>query len=1166
MDRLTQLILDLPEMNPLPTMLDAGSLPALVTGLAPIHRAHLVSAMHEKVEMPAFIVCADDTAAEQMAGSISTFLNIKVPVILSRELSLYATESVSRSAEQKRIAAFFALATGTCPICVCTMSALLLRSMPSDELVSCAFELKAQDSISMELVLQKLFDCGYTAATAVEGVGQFSHRGGILDFFSPNYDQPVRVEFWGDDIDTLGFFDVSSQRRIENISSCTVLPASEILSSTTDGGNLALIKKLKALHKKLQSKNINTEKLQAQITQDIERLENNIALPSADRYVSMIYKKASCVMDYIPYDAMVFLDQPAKIVEHGREYLRELQQDSESLVSVGALVPELCTFAVPAEDVWQKLAEFPIIMLDAFALSRLPIEPQSIISAKAKQITCYSGNGELVCDEAINYKNLKFSTIILASDERRAKLLQNILTDKGVSAYLDLQLSKIPERGQCAITIGGLAFGFEYESLRVAVLSDAQFVRRSDKKRRLSAAIPAEKKKKISSYADLSVGDYVVHELHGIGKFLGIQKMPIDGAMKDYVKIQYAGTDSLYVPATQLDYVNKYIGGGEEKIVKLSKMGGTDWKKTKSRAKTAAKEMAKELIALYAERRQKKGFAFSPDTTWQSEFEDSFGFVETDDQIRSVSEIKADMESDIPMDRLLCGDVGFGKTEVALRAVMKCVMDGKQAAILVPTTVLAQQHYQTAMQRFFGYPVKIDVLSRFRTPAQMKNTLRSLHDGGIDIIIGTHRLLQKDVIFKDLGLLIVDEEQRFGVSHKERLREMAKQVDTLLLSATPIPRTLNMAMSGIRDMSTLEEPPQNRQPVQTYVMEHSFDMVCDAIKREVLRGGQVFYLHNRTESIDSVAFKISRALPEVSVAVAHGKMSQEQLGAVMEDMVSGEVSVLVCTTIIETGIDIPNVNTLIIEDADKLGLAQLHQIRGRVGRSGRRANAYLTFRRGKVLSETAEKRLSTIREFAEFNSGVKIAMRDLEIRGAGNLLGTSQSGHMIDVGYDMYLKLLEEAVLEERGEPVPKRADCAADFAVSANIPEEYIRSSEQRMDIYRKIAVIRTEAEADDLIDEIIDRFGDPPSGVSALVQVALLRGEAGRAGIRDISQRQGNLRFVFEDFDMNKISKLYSQNKYKGRIKVEAGNIPCVSLRLKIKKYAVDEARAFIGDYVQA
>lgn len=1149
-------------------MLEGGALPALVSGLGPIHRAHLAAAMRLETGLPLFIVCPDDTSAEQMSKNIGAFLNIEVPVILSRELALYSTEGVSRMTEQQRLSSLYALAKGTSSVTVCTVSALLQRTMPPETLLDSAIEFSVGRTIDPQEVERALVRCGYSRAEQVEGPGQFSRRGGILDFFSPAYLNPVRCEFWGDDIDSIGFFDVQTQRRTENLKSCLVLPAAETLTSHYAGGDEKLGAFLLSLCNKLSKRGNahQVSKLRETLQEDGDRLKEQHGLPSADRYMALIHKKRTSALHYIPAGALVMLDQPGKILEHGREYIRELNSDSESLIESGVLLRDCADFALDPDEMFSFLSDFPLILTDAFTLGRVPIQPRSIISVQAKQLSSYCGNGDAVAHEAESYKNLNYRTVILASDERRANLLREMLFERGVSAGFDYELKKIPEGTDCIITIGGLSAGFEYPSARLAVLSDMQFVRRPEKRYKLRTGSAIKEKKKLGSYSDLSVGDLVVHEFHGIGKFEGIIKMPVDGAEKDYIKIRYAGTDTLYVPATQLDLVAKYVGGGDDRPMKLSKMGGTDWKKTKSRAKAAAKEMAKELIALYAERRARPGHAFPPDTPWQKEFEDAFGYMETDDQLRSVDEIKRDMESEVPMDRLLCGDVGYGKTEVALRAVMKCVMDGKQAAILVPTTVLAQQHYQTAMQRFFGYPVKIDVLSRFRTPGQMRTTLRSLRDGGIDIIIGTHRLLQKDVYFKDLGLLVVDEEQRFGVSHKERLREMAKQVDTLTLSATPIPRTLNMALSGIRDMSMLEEPPQNRQPVQTFVMEHDWDTVCDAIRREVQRGGQVFYLHNRVDSIDRTAYRISQMIEGVSIAVAHGKMSQEQLSSVMEDMVAGEIQVLVCTTIIETGIDIPNVNTLIIEDADKLGLAQLHQIRGRVGRSGRRAVAYLTFRRDKVLTEIAEKRLSAIREFAEFNSGFKIAMRDLEIRGAGNLLGAEQSGHMIDVGYDMYLKLLDEAVLEERGEKPVHRAECAADLAVSANIPESYVSSSEQRMDLYRRIALIRTEEEADDLTDELIDRFGDPPPGVNALIHVALLRGEAGRAGVTDISQKQGSLCFVLMDFDMAKISALYGRSRYKGRLKVEAGNKPCVSLRLLSRRRAIEEARNFIADYSAA
>ena len=753
--------------------------------------------------------------------------------------------------------------------------------------------------------------------------------------------------------------------------------------------------------------------------------------------------------------------------------------------------------------------------------------------------------------------------MVLVSSEQRALNLQALLREQKMTTAVDFQLHELPGYGKAVIAVGGLTAGMEYPVGRFAVLTEGQSL--LGKKRRSK---PVTNRQKLGSYADLSPGDLVVHEHHGVGRFLEMTKMTVDGVQKDYVKIAYAGADVLYVPATQLDLVSKYIGSGEDaqETRKLSRLGGTDWEKAKTRAKKAVKDLAKGLIQLYAERQRQPGFAFSPDSPWMKEFEDEFEYAETDDQLRCIAEIKQDMEQARPMDRLLCGDVGYGKTEVAFRAIMKCVLDGKQAAILVPTTVLARQHYLTAKQRFAKYPVEIDVVSRFRTQAQMKDTLRRLEQGGIDLLIGTHRLFQKDVKFKDLGLLVIDEEQRFGVQHKEKLKELSKQVDVLTLSATPIPRTLNMALSGIRDMSTLEEPPADRQPVQTYVLEHDWGVLSDAMRRELERGGQVYYLHNRVETITRTAARIKEMLGEdVAVAVAHGKMSQEELNDVMTRMSDGEVDVLVCTTIIETGIDIANANTLIIEDADHMGLAQLHQIRGRVGRSTRRAYAYLTYRRGKVLTEVASKRLGAIREFAEFGSGFKIAMRDLEIRGAGNVLGPEQSGFLLSVGYDMYLKLLEEAVLEERGEKPERPTECAADLSVAASIPDRYVPSPEQRMDLYRRIAAIRSEADADDVMDELIDRYGDPPRTVNNLISVALLRADAARNGISQIDQKGANLNFYLDQFDLQRVSALCGLEKYRSRLLFSAGERPYLALRLKKGEDALKFGRKLVEDYAK-
>ena len=1147
------------ESASLPELLEGGGLPALYSGLSDVHRAHLTAWAASVTDLPVWCVCPDDASAEHFARDLSALLGTPVPVLTGREFTFTSADAVSRQEEQKRLGVLYALTGEDAPrAVVCTASALLQRTIPPETLRDAAFTLTAGGACDLEEAEKRLLLCGFQRTDQVEGPGQFSRRGGILDFFTPGCDQPVRCEFWGDEIDSMGFFDTESQRRTEPAESCVILPAAETLPSLHPGGTAALAEQLERMAEKNRRKKTsdNAQALAASLAEDAEKLRAGVLLRDADRYLHLIHGTFATALDYIAPEAIVVLNQPGKIGERAKTYLKQTGDDIRLLVRSGRLAGGVGDFALPWDQAVDRLRDFPVLMADAFTVGRYPMEPRTIVGITAQQLPSYGGSSQTALEDAKRYVDRGYAVTMLATDERRAKILTEYLQRSGLPAAYSAASGAVGAPGTVTVSPGGLSAGMEYPEAKFAVMTDTQIMggRRRVSKRKPSNSLA------IGSCADLQVGDLVVHEHHGIGRFAGVVNMKVDGADKDYIKINYAGTDTLYVPATQLDMVSKYTGGGEEKPVHLSKMGGTDWAKTRSRAKASAKDMAKKLIALYAERQRLPGYAFSPDTEWQREFEDNFGYTETDDQLRCIAEIKADMEKATPMDRLLCGDVGFGKTEVALRAVMKCVLDGKQAAILVPTTVLAQQHYQTALQRFFGFPVDIQVMSRFRSGAAATKTLSDLATGKCDLVIGTHRLLSKDVQFKNLGLLVVDEEQRFGVTHKEHIKELSRGVDVLTLSATPIPRTLNMAMSGIRDMSTIEEPPEDRLPVQTFVMEHDWGIIADAIRREIQRGGQVYYLHNRVEDIERTAKKLADLLEgEVTIGVAHGKMDKNMLASVMDSVSSGETQVLVCTTIIETGIDIPNVNTLIIEDADHLGLAQLHQIRGRVGRSTRRASAYLTFRRDKVLTEIAEKRLNAIRDFAQFGSGFKIAMRDLEIRGAGNLLGAEQSGHMIDVGYDMYMKLLSEAVLEARGIPVPQRADCSADLAVAANIPDRYIPSSEQRMDIYRRIALIRTEEEADDLTDELIDRFGDPPPGVNALIHVALLRGEAGKAGITDISQKQGYLRFTVEDFNMEKVSALYAMPEYKGRLRVEAGSKPCLSLRIKNKNRVIDEARRF-------
>ena len=762
------------------------------------------------------------------------------------------------------------------------------------------------------------------------------------------------------------------------------------------------------------------------------------------------------------------------------------------------------------------------------------------------------------------YLDSGYTICILAGTEKAGRALTSDLVGKGYNADYAADLPALTPK-KVYVLPGSLSAGFEYPEIKLAVFTHGR-VGASLKKRRKAK----QKSDPIRSLADLTPGDYVVHVTHGIGVFEGIIKREIHGVVKDYIKIRYAGTDMLFVPVTQLDLVSKYIGGGgEDGSVRLNKLNSAEWNKTKARVKKAVADMADELIRLYAQRMQAKGYAFDPDNDWQREFEARFPYEETDDQLRCIDEIKQDMERSQPMDRLLCGDVGFGKTEVAIRAAFKCVMNSKQCAVLVPTTILAWQHYQTFLRRMEGYPVRIELLSRFRTPKQQEEIIKDIRRGLVDIVIGTHRVIQKDVQFKDLGLAIIDEEQRFGVAHKERFKEMFHTVDVLNLSATPIPRTLNMAMSGIRDMSVIEEAPQDRHPVQTYVLEYDREILAAAIRRELRRGGQVFYLHNRVESIDACARKIAEMAPDARIVTAHGKMTEEQLSRIWQQLVDQEIDILVCTTIIETGVDVPNCNTLIIEDADRMGLSQLYQIRGRVGRSTRRAYAYFTFTRGKQLTEVAEKRLSAIKEFTSFGSGFRIAMRDLEIRGAGNVLGAQQHGHMEAVGYDMYLRLLGEAIAEQKGEaPERTSAECMVDLNIGAHIPESYIRGLSQRIDVYKKIAAIQNQDDAFDVTDELIDRFGDPPAAVQGLIDVALVRGRAAALGIKEIAQRDQGLFLYPERVDMVLASGLAST--LKGRVMVGAsGQKPYYLVRPKAGQgpiAAIEEALAAMESAVPA
>lgn len=1095
MQVITKLLSKIPEFAEISKSVDRSKTPIAVSGLSAIHRAHFFVGLRGK--SVAVLLCADEFEGQRLQKDLANLTGEEVGLLVPRPFVFHKVDSQSHQWEEQRIALLSGLLEGKVTIIVATIEGVLQSTLSPETLRATSIPIQLGAQVDLSDLTQRLAQCGYTRADQVEGVGQFSVRGGILDVFPPNSPNPYRIDFFGDEVDSMGEFDPLTQRRTQNVKEITLLPVRE-------SGNASFF-------------------------------------------------------DYLPEGSRVVFADCNRIADRAKTWLLQLEEDMKIALEEGGTPPDFSHLAITYPQFIHKIEGYPVLFFESFALSSYPMSPQGLFSLTAKQIPPFGGN----LDNAVT--DIKFlaseggTTLVLLASQSRAETLLELLEQEGLRATLDYDLKKIPQKGKITIALGGLSAGFEYSSAKIAMLTEGQSLAKPTTKKKVT------NREKLKSYADLSVGDLVVHEQHGIGRFMGMEQITNDGVAKDYVKIAYAGTDTLFVPATQLDQVSKYIGGGEggSTSKSLSKLGSGRWEKAKRSAKASVADLAQGLIKLYAERQRLKGFAFSPDTTWQKEFEDSFEFSETEDQLRSTEELKRDMESEMPMERLLCGDVGYGKTEVAFRGMMKCVQESKQAAILVPTTVLARQHYLTAMKRFANYPINIDMVSRNRTQAQMKETLRKVKEGEVDILIGTHRLFQKDLEFRDLGLLIVDEEQRFGVAQKEKLKEKFSRVDVLTLSATPIPRTLNMALSGLRDMSTLEQPPANRQPVQTYVMEEDAGVLRDAMLRELERGGQVIYLHNRVDTIARTARKVAELVGEDGVvAVAHGKMDADEIHRVMTDMTDGTVNILVCTTIIETGIDLPNANALIITDADKLGLAQLHQIRGRVGRSTRRAYAYLTYREGKILSEVATKRLSALREFAQFGSGFKIAMRDLEIRGAGNVLGPEQSGFVLSVGYDLYLKLLEEAVLTAQGLPLPVKKDCLIDIAVSASIPNRYVPMDEQRMDLYRQIASIQNKEDQEDLVDELIDRFGEPPRSVLNLIEVAMIRTKACECKLSSIVQKRDLLRFHVTEFDLPLISAICGVPQYLKKLTFVAGDNPHLLLRLPPKAQLLDVARDFLEE----
>ncbi len=1128
---------------------DTVNAPVGVIGLSDVTKCFLIHSLCQKGEK-AFVITPDEASAVKIYENLSQ-LQEGTLLYPAREFTFVEVAGVSRDFEHIRLGVLSKIVRGEYSAVVMSAGGACQMTMPPEEIKKRSFTVSVNDEINISELEERLVAAGYSRYDQVEGTSQFAVRGGIIDVFPSYLDEPVRLELWGDTVDTISSFDIATQRRNQSLESISITPANEVLFDSRD----KLAGRIDELAKSLKGKAVKArEKLYA----DSDRLKNGLSLNCLDKYLPLCYK-SNGIFDYL--DGRLFVVESARVKERMNNRCKLMQEELKWLVEEGTLCKGIDKFTLDFEELVQVYEKFNAIYMDSLPRGSFDTPVKHLADFRVQSFNAWSGTLTQLKDELFPLVKSGYTVCIMAGTSRAGKALAQDVSDMGFnSVFFENRPEKFQPKSVNIIT-GTLLAGFQISDIKFALITHSKTSQSSKKHKKVSS------KNAIHSLDELAVGDYIVHNIHGIGVFEGIHTLEINKIKKDYIKISYAKGDTLYVPVTQLDLVSKYIGPRDDSKVKINRLGSGEWKKTKAKVRSSVKDMAKELIALYAKRISTKGFAFSQDTDLQRDFELRFEYEETEDQLRCADEIKGDMEKSAPMDRLLCGDVGFGKTEVAMRAVFKCISDNKQCAILVPTTVLAMQHYQTALKRMEAYPVNVEMISRFVTPAKQRDILKRLEEGNIDVLIGTHKLLGKNIKFKDLGLLIVDEEQRFGVAQKEKIKEKFPKVDVLTLSATPIPRTLNMAMSGIRDMSLLEEAPGERHPVQTYVIEYDSDIITEALEREINRGGQCYYLYNKVETIEHKAVQIKKALPDARVGIAHGQMTEEQLSNVWQELLSGEIDILVCTTIIETGIDVPNCNTLIIENADRMGLAQLHQIRGRVGRSSRRAYAYFTFTRGKELTDIASKRLEAIREYTEFGSGFKIAMRDLEIRGAGSLLGNRQHGHMEAVGYDLYLKLLEEAVAVEKGElkeDEPKDRECLIDLAIDANIPQTYISSTSQRLSMYKRIAAVRNENDANDVYDELTDRYSTPPAPVWGLIEIALLRNTAQSLDITEIVQRNGSVLFYSANVDIKTVAVLNAFMK--GRVTLSAGKKPYISVKLSADESTLETVRESLRLMVQA
>lgn len=1063
-----------------------------VTGAVEGRTAPIIAEITDKEKGQSLIVVSTFNRAKRLSVDLSFFSDRKIYVLPAEEETFIQYEAKNNDELLERMKILKAVAEGEPCTVIAPVTGAVKKLPPKNIFTENMIRLEAGKDIDIDAIKGKLSLMGYERVHMIEGRGEYSIRGGIIDIFTADSENPYRVELFDTEIDSIRTFDTETQRSVENMDSVTIYQCSQIIrdaelfEKASVNIKTAYDRRIKAVGKKEPGSEL-AYNLRQRKEQLMEYAGSMINLQYLEKFIGYFYDETMYIWDYME-DPKIFIDDPARITETLEAYEKERADDIEAILSAGRGIGDDFA-AVSGQRDYFRLYEMEGYIFTPFACTIKNGPPLTkLINVECRQTPAFNGRMDILKGELDSYVRRGFDITIVCSSDERIRNMREFLVREGLDSKVTIKQ-------------GTLTAGMEFGGEKKCYIWEGDIFGGSRKSRRKKKKSPGSR---IKSFADVKAGDYVVHESHGIGKFTGIEQLVVQGVKKDYLKVKYAGEDSLYIPVDQLGMLQKYVGG-DGVVPRLNRLSGNEWKQTKAKARQAVDDMADELIRISAARMKEEGYAFSKDTVWQHEFEDSFPYTETDDQLRCTEEIKEDMEKNVPMDRLLCGDVGFGKTEVAARALFKCVADGKQAAVLVPTTLLANQHYYTLKDRFERFPFKVEMMSRFRSARQQEEIIKGLKKGNIDLVIGTHRLLSEDIEFKDLGLLVVDEEQRFGVKHKEKIKRLKTNVDVLTLSATPIPRTLHMSLSGIKDMSVIEEPPEDRYPVQTYVMEQDDFVIRDAVEKELARGGQVYILHNRVESINRVAGEIERLVPEADVIVGHGKMRENQLENIIMSFAEGEYNVLVATTIIESGMDIPNVNTMIILDADRFGLAQLHQLRGRVGRSGRMAYAYLMYTKDKSLSEVAEKRLRAIREFTEFGAGFKIAMKDLELRGAGNILGTEQSGHMLNVGYELYCKMLEEAVEKAKGaDPAPAAEETAFDLPIPAVIPERYIENEVLRLQMYKKIAMIESDSDESEIIDELLDRFGDIPSATMNLIKISKIRSMAGRLGVKEIS-RQG-------------------------------------------------------------